>query len=312
MNNDSIHIFYAPDNNHAKLAFISILSILENTESKIEINILHSNLSEKNIEMFQKLDNFKNCTISFEKINENNFKNFPTVKWVTLEAWYRIIIPKLRKDINKALYLDCDTLILKDITQLFNVDISNYLLAGIKDVINSNKNAKKLNCKNKNYVNSGVLLINCKKWRDEKIYEKIENLVLDNSIDNDQDAINKTTDNNKLLLHQKFNYLEVWWQNNRFEYKNQEKKDYLEAKNNPFIIHFTGIKPNLLKCKHSYKNLWWYYAKKSAIYQELLEEYQKNSDSYHDKISYYFNTQPFKFFWLIIRKILKLTKTYKS
>lgn len=310
--NNLINIFYAPDDNHAKLAYISMLSILENTKSKIEFNILYSDLSNKNIEMLQELNKYKNCTVLFEKINEDDFKNFPTPNWVTIQAWYRIKIPEIKKDINKALYLDCDTLITQDIAQLFNIDISNYALIGIKDVINADKNAKRLNCKDKNYVNSGVLLINCEKWRKENIFEKIKNYVLNKSLDCDQDAINKALDGDKFLIHQKYNYMEVWWQNKRNDYKNEEKLNYKEAQNNPFIIHFTGIKPNLLKCKHSHKHLWWEYAKKSAIYQELLEEYQENSDKYYDKISYYFNNQPFKFFWLIIRKILKLTKTYKT
>lgn len=310
--NNIINIFYAPDNNHAKLAFISMLSILKNTENKIQFNILHSDLSKKNIEMFQELNKYKNCTIVFEEINKDEFENFSIPSWVTIQAWYRIKIPKLKNNIDKALYLDCDTLITQDIAQLFNIDISNYALAGIKDVINSDKNSKKLNCKDDNYINSGVLLINCKKWREENIFEKIKNYVLCKSIDCDQDAINKALDGNKLLLSQKYNYMEVWWQNNRNDYKNQEKTEYKKAQKNPFVIHFTGIKPNNLKCKNSYKYLWWEYAKNSIIYQELLEEYQKNSDKYYDKISYYFNTQPFKSFWLIARKILKLTKTYKA
>lgn len=310
--NNTINIFYAPNNNHAKLAFISMLSILENSNGKIEFNILHSDLSKENIKLFQELNKYKNCAVVFEKINEDDFKDFPTPSWVTIQAWYRIKIPELKKEINKALYLDCDTLITQDIAQLFDINISNYALAGIKDVINSDKNSKKLNCKNNNYINSGVLLINCEKWRKENTFEKIKNYVLRKSIDCDQDAINKIFDGDKLLLPQKYNYMEVWWRNNRNDYNNKEKEEYKKAQNNPFIIHFTGIKPNNLKCKNSYKYLWWKYAKNSIIYQVLLEEYQKNSDKYYDKISYYFNTQPFKSFWLITRKILKLTKTYKT
>jgi len=280
-----ISIAYAMNDKHAELALISMISVLENTKSNIEFLIAYSNLSNENIKLFKSLKKYQNCKISMLKIDESEFDFLPISKWVTLETWYRIKFANIKTNLDKLIYLDCDTLAKEDIKQLWDIDVSNYLITGVNDVYGCEYAANKLEMKTFDYFNAGVLLINCKKWREENIFNKIKEFSkqnYDKLTAADQDAINKITDGNKLPIHQKFNYLEVWWQNNHHEYKDDELKTYNEAKLKPVIIHFTAYKPTLLKNKHSFKDLWWEYAKKSDIYLELLESYKNNADSFFD------------------------------
>lgn len=72
---------------------------------------------------------------------------------VLSRCWLSKIIPE-----NKILYLDIDTLVLDDLTNLWNIDMTNYALAGWPEDPNFGASAIK-NILHK-YVNSGVLLMN--------------------------------------------------------------------------------------------------------------------------------------------------------
>ena len=61
---------------------------------------------------------------------------------------------------------------------------------------------------------------------------------------------------------------------NRINYTGDRLIEYNEAKKNPLMIHFTGHKPNTIHSRHSYRETWWYYAKKSVCYQEIIEAFK--------------------------------------
>jgi len=65
----------------------------------------------------------------------------------------------LPKEIDKILYLDIDTLLIGPIDELWNIDISNSYCAGAKEPKKETDFS---------YINTGVLLMNLKKIREDK------------------------------------------------------------------------------------------------------------------------------------------------
>ena len=94
-------------------------------------------------------------------MDESQFADLTLSKWVTVQAWFRIKLPDLCKDLDKVLYLDCDTLIRGNLDELFSLDLTDKYLAGVKDVWGVSKYVKRLGMKSGVYVNSGMLLFNC-------------------------------------------------------------------------------------------------------------------------------------------------------
>ena len=91
-----LKIAYAPDENYVGITIVSMLSILENAEDeKFEFIILHSGLSSNALRKFEWIKSYKNCCIRFVKVNREEFKNYPSVNWVTTAAWFRTKIPEL-------------------------------------------------------------------------------------------------------------------------------------------------------------------------------------------------------------------------
>ena len=75
-------------------------------------------------------------------------------------------------NLDKIIYLDCDSIIADSLEDLDNIDISDYYIAGVQDTVtNFFKTSIGLN-KDDRYINAGMLVINLKKWREDKIEEK--------------------------------------------------------------------------------------------------------------------------------------------
>lgn len=99
---------------------------------------------------------------------------------------------------DKLLYLDIDIMIGDDITKLYNIDISDYEYAAVKE---------KYGCWliRPDYINAGMLLLNMSKIKETVLLKKARNLIKTKKmLFADQDAIFRST-KKKLLLPRKFN-----------------------------------------------------------------------------------------------------------
>ena len=271
------NIAYAPDDKYINQTIVSMVSAVENNkEHEIEFIIIHSKLSDNSI---KKLQDVPNCKLRLLQVDESIFTSLPLSHWVTVQAWFRIKLPDMCQDLDKILYLDCDTLVLGDLSELFSIDLSDKYLAGVKDVWGVNKYCARLDMKSGVYVNSGMLLFNAEYCRKEGFFDKIVDFANNNAkiIEFcDQDSINKIADENKIVLHPKFNFMDTWWRGGYYEFEGREEEEYLEAKEKPVIAHLTGLKPAFKGCGNRFKDNWWEYAKLTNIYSELKEDYEKS------------------------------------
>ena len=280
-----INIAYAPDDKYINQTVVSMMSAVQNNkDNEVEFIILYSLLSDANI---AKLHSVPDSKIRMVKMDESVFDKLPLSHWVTVQAWFRIMLPDICKDLDKILYLDCDTLILGNLQELFELDLTGKYLAGVKDVWGVEKYTKRLSMESDVYINSGMILFNCDFCRQQNFFEKVVEFANNNSkiIEFcDQDSINKIADTQKIVLNPKYNFMDTWWRNGYYEFEGDEEKEYLQAKQNPVIVHLTGRKPAFKGCGNAFKDEWWKYAKLTDIYNELVEDYE-NSELPKEKTS---------------------------
>ena len=271
-----ISIAYAPDDKYVNQTVVSMKSALEHNE-QVEFIIMYSKLSA---ESMQKLGAVGG-NLRLIKMDESLFSDLTLSKWVTVQAWFRIKLPDLCKDLDKVLYLDCDTLIRGNLDELFSLDLTDKYLAGVKDVWGVSKYVKRLDMKSGVYVNSGMLLFNCDYCRKEHFFDKVVDFAKNNAkiIEFcDQDSINKVVDEHKLVISPKYNLMDTWWRGGYYEFEGEEEAEYLQAKENPVIVHLTGLKPAFKGCGNKFKDEWWEVAKKTKIYDELLRDYMASKE----------------------------------
>ncbi|MDR1434731.1 glycosyltransferase family 8 protein [Candidatus Endomicrobiellum devescovinae] len=154
-------------------------------------------------------------------------------------ASLRLLAPKYLKDINKVIYLDIDIVVNKSLKELYDMEMGSYYFAGVIDTVKTKDNFKneiwdKFNMYEvKDYINSGVLLINLKEIRKDVIsYYKLilsPEFLGDILLYPDQDIINKYFDKKILKISKKWNWLCYDWG---------------KAPDDTVIFHYAGpIKP---------------------------------------------------------------------
>lgn len=276
-NSKQIPIFFATDDNYIPFLDIAILSLKQNASKnyKYIINVLNTGLKQENTTLVKRLED-ENFTINFCDITDKiePIKNkLKDVFHFSLVTYYRLFIEELFPEYDKALYLDCDIVVLGDISKLYNTDIENYLLAGIEEqVVNSHPVFREysqvvLGLNPKNYINAGIILMNLKKFREYKIEDKFIHLINTYNFDTiapDQDYLN-------LLCAGLIKYMPNGW--------NKESLP-LELEGELNLVHYALYKKPWQHDEVLNGEYFWEYAKKSPFYNIVLE--RKNNFTKED------------------------------
>ena len=145
---NNIPIFLSSDNNYAPFVATTIASICDNTKSFCEFYILDGGITQENQEKICKLKvQFNNFSIEFIKIDvEKTFKNIDyknICNYVTISTYNRFLIPMLKLNTDKAIYLDVDVIVVGDILKFYEQDLNNHIIGAIPDL-----------CRNEEYLNN--------------------------------------------------------------------------------------------------------------------------------------------------------------
>ena len=285
-----MNIFFTINNSYAKYLAVTIASILYNLDQNEIVNffILDGGISEYNKIKINNLKKIKNFNIEYIVVDKSKFEKIVSSSQahISNETNYRFIISSLKPDLDKCLFLDADLIIDKDITELYNTDIDDYYMAAVADqaaLDNTFSCTYKLNLpENYRYVNTGVILVNLKKWREDNIETKLfENVFKYSNVlmFPDQDTLNITLNSKVKYLSHVYNAMPV--QN----YIVKEEKE--EAFNNPVIIHWAGFMKPWRFIEANYSNYFWKYAKMTDFYEDII--YENIEDIMYKKTTEEFN-----------------------
>ena len=279
-NKNIIPVAYSTDNNYTYPTLVSMTSLLENIlhhKTFYDIYIMITNdFTKDNKEVLKSVQESypEHCQINFINMNNISIEN----KNFHLPKYYRLLLHDKLPNIDKIIYLDGDTLIFEDLTELINLDMKGYYMLGFLD--NLYWALEIYGIKNAIVLCSGVLLIDLKALRNFNTTEKIKQLLTKykNLIDQeDQTIINIVLQNHINSLPPKygiwgFENLKLALEHNRVQrpqLKYNEKK-YIDAFQHPAIVHFTGAKPFRDK-KAPFFLIWWKYAKKTGYYKYIYQ-----------------------------------------
>lgn len=219
------HIIFNIDDKYKIHCKTVIKSILANTKTECVFHIIGVNRFNIDAE----------C-IFYPKPDLSMFKGLKQTGHISTAMIYRILAPFIL-NIDKAIYLDCDTIVRHDISELYNTPVK--LIAGVKDA-NYIRQAKKNNLKTI-YINSGVLLMNLKALREMKNYFKRLEKVINGGYNlslYDQDLINIAFQGKIELLPAKWNVCAKIYNE---QYTKQDLIERDNARKDPAIIHWAGI-----------------------------------------------------------------------
>ncbi len=296
MNN--IKIVFSFDDNYLIAGYTAITSLLVNAKKNTfyEIYILEDKeLSNENKKYIRELEKEYNTIIRYIKV-DYLFDTTKLKAYFTKSIYYRLLIPRLLKDVDKVIYLDSDIIVNDDLNELYNIDINNFYIGAVKDQYCNlyEKEYIKNNLKldPNNYINSGVLLINCKKMREDNLIEKFIEESYNEYKFPDQCILNKVCYGKILYLNPKYNINYLFL--NKEYYTKEELNDLLF---NPIIYHYFGYsKPWIKFCLNDeMQSFWLYYYKKTPFYKKddiikyghyknIIEMQELKKDTYKKEI----------------------------
>lgn len=289
---NGIHIAMSLNNNYIFPIMVSITSILLNSNKTTSL-CFHI-LIGKDVEIKN-----KRRIVSLTKLNNNSYFKFYNVGntfngWkhgkekLTVASFYRMIAGELIKNINKIIYLDGDTLIYDDLSEMYNLNISNLYFKGIREVIDYNY---EIGMDKSKYICAGVLLMNLELMRNENVFIKFRDYYYKfynkGIYYGDQHIIND-------LFKDKIGYLPPkfgMWFIDAKDFENYKKlnpiiytqNELIESINKPVIRHIWGWakegflfdKPWLINNYFKIKEEWNYYAQKTGYYSLICKCYRK-------------------------------------
>lgn len=267
-----IPVIWGVDSNYVFPAFVVMKSILSNSGENYHFFILSSDDITEKVNRFSNILRHKhnNFVVEIIHINEEIFGNISiNHKHLSKAAYFRLLAPKLITDFDKAIYLDCDLLVNGDLEELFQLDIGDNYIAGVKDCHLIGNSPEEVEHQliiglptTEKYINSGVMLLNLKRMQQDNIFAKFLSQLQKNNPYEDQDVLNVCCYPYIHVIPLKYNLFHFYSGRNISYLKHLpfETRDFAFDTENPFIIHMGGPYKPWFSSKVKGATLWWHFA----------------------------------------------------
>ncbi len=279
------HIVFATDNNYVQHLGVTLRSLLENNKDEtFVIHIFSNGVTRKSKEQLEEISVGGKCHIEFLDVEDSVFDKVITGRWGKA-MYYRLLIPELI-DEEKVLYLDVDIVVNGPIDTLYDMNIDAEYIAAVEDIWSDQVRKKSLKMHpDARYFNSGVMLINVKKWRDDSLADQIREFLTSHHEmlgSPDQDALNAIINGRWKRLPLKYNQYDKHTGKDKKAFEASfSAKELSEAETSPVIIHYVGgRKPWHYRSEHPRKMLYWKYLEMTPFRQ-----YQPNDMNLRNFIS---------------------------
>ncbi|WP_303691810.1 DUF4422 domain-containing protein [Megamonas hypermegale] len=289
---NNIPVILMSSNYFAPYLGVFIQSLI-NTSSKnnyYDIIVFEREISQRNKSLLEEIvENYSNIKLRFynpqKKIND--VKLYIAAANFAYEAYYRIFSPWILLNYDKAIVMDCDIVLNRDIADLYQFNIDNYLAAAVKDIIyqgflNSldrsnwiNYSKEKLGLSEPyNYINTGVLLLNLKKIRERYSFEYVIDFAKNAKFRyQEQDIFNVLLNNSVLFLDRTWNFGVESNLPTKYCHElapAQSYEEYLETKKNPSIIHYLAKPKPWDDPNVEFADKFWKIARQTSFYEIIL------------------------------------------
>jgi len=253
---DRIPVVLCFDANYAPYASVATYTAFINSSCHINFYwIFSSDDAAVARKHFENLTN-KGIHITLLEVESRRLPAWKESRHITKAAYIRLLIPDLIPE-EKIIYLDCDTITLGDLSELYSIDMQEFPIAGAFDRAGG-ETSKIPRQEDDIYINSGVLLINSGKLRKNDFFGKCTEIYKNfhqSATWLDQCLINKFAEGRKLILPIR------WNSQTHANLVTRDEWNNMLANGDIKILHFIGrTKPWTAWCNFWVSDLWWEYA----------------------------------------------------
>lgn len=262
-----INLFFACDEAYLPFLAVALTSVKENRDQtrRYAVRVLHTNMDTDKAKALSVLaqDDFSIEFFDISAQMENFSRKFYTRDYYSASTYYRLFIPELFPELEKALYLDSDVIVRGDIARLYDTELGNDLVGAVPDGIMNTVHelglyaVKRLDMTSpRQYFNAGVLLMNLQEMRRCRFAENFVELLgaVTFNVAQDQDYLN-------VLCRGRVTYL-------GYEWNTMPTGVHAEQ---PLLIHYNLDNKPWQKDGIAFGEDFWHYAARSGYLAELRD-----------------------------------------
>ncbi len=296
----TIPVVYLSSQEFSKILSVSLASLLEHaaSDTMYDVRVLvHKCFSPQHETVLTALvEKYGHAILRFVEMNDAFIHTKTNYAGVGKESLYRLMIPELFPEIDKCIYLDADTLVLDDLSEMFAFEMGNDYIAGVYaerflhlatqnfNKAHYNKFATMLQKSHgvfsyDQYVGAGVMVMNLAALRSDNMTRTFLSYVLETSVPLDQDILNACCYGKIRKLPVAFcvdmhDLAEIaWYEENRPE----QMPQILAALERPVVVHYADRFKPWLTLGLRYEVKWWRYAFANGVQQPLWETLLENT-----------------------------------
>ena len=278
---------YALDNNYVYPTLVAMTSLVENAGNKTFYDIyimIGRSFTEENKNILKSVEKMhpEYCKVIFINMGDK-FKDIDTNKKIHTPAYYKLDLHNLLLDVNRIIWMDGDTTVFEDLTELIALNMKGNYIMGFLDSLP--KAIGKFGIKDATVLCSGVLLLDLEALRKNNMSKKFDKFISENKgkiNQHDQTVINVVCQGHTARLPPKYGMwdfdaeMHALMHNNRQRWRlKYNKKEFIYAYYHPAILHYVWPKPFWKRMKRTnFSNKWWDYAKKTDYYDVIYNKSQ--------------------------------------
>lgn len=276
-----IPVFYACDDAFVKYTVVSLHSMMANASPDFQyhIHILHTEISPKVQRSMLHMET-ENVKIFFEDVSsylETLSARLPIRDYYSKTTYFRLFIAEMFPEYGKAIYIDSDTVVEGDISRMYLTDIGDAYVGACHEQVMIQIDEygtyveKVLGISRHTFFNAGVLLINCRQFREVRILDRFAKLLSTYNfvVTQDEDYLNVLCKDRVYWLDQRWN-TEVFGE---IPYPIEEA----------YVLHYimTSKPWHYEDCRHG--DIFWKYAAETYVYEEIRKVLAAYTDAERER-----------------------------
>ena len=280
-NKPVIPIFFACDDNFVKFTIVALHSIKchASRDYLYRAYVLHTDISEATQEKVCALAD-ESFEVIFQDVTDyltSIADKLPLRDYYSKTTYFRLFIAEMFPEYEKVIYIDSDTVVQGDISQLYLTDIHDAYVGACHEQVMVQIDEygtyaeRVVGVSRYNFFNAGFLLINCEQFRLHFVLDKFIQYLhtYDFVVTQDEDYLNLICKDHVYWLDQRWN-TEIFGQ---IPYPIEEAR----------ILHYimTSKPWHYADCRHG--DVFWKYAKETSVYEEILEILNRYTDEQRER-----------------------------
>ncbi len=263
-----VNVVVASDDNYIQHLAVTLYSVVANrgVNQQLYLYVLDAGITDHSRRRLAAMFNEPGVHLEVISPTLGDVGNIPLKRYGHAALLRISIADLLPQEITRAIYLDCDIVVLSDLQYLMEVDLRNHPIGAVENL--GSRATARLGIEPGHYFNSGVLVMDLDKWREQHIGDKVMAYMQENSDMlhfPDQDGLNA-------VLHEDWLRLPLKWNQQPATYSmlgkqaagTQRRQEFFEAASAPYIVHFLARnKPWHYMTFHPLKGIYWHYLRKT-------------------------------------------------